>query len=68
MVWWCGKHNRHSIDDTCSDCDAEYRLKAVAPELLEALQRIHAEIRLTKSGMREVARAAIAKATGGHGV
>ncbi len=65
MVWYCGIHEKHSIDDVCSECVAEYRVKEAAPDLLKALQLV---VKYYPRGAPrlhlEMARAAIAKATG----
>jgi len=45
MVWYCTKHEQHSIDDVCPDCAREPTIKSLTAEIelaqskLDAIQR-----------------------------
>ena len=38
MVWFCTKHNKHSIDDLCPECSLERKRESLARRTLQLVE------------------------------
>jgi hypothetical protein len=51
MVWYCTKHEKHSIDDVCPDCDSEPTIESLTAEIDHCHRQLHAVIDNTDDAM-----------------